>query len=157
MQPVVTARPPSASAGRGARAELRGVRRRYGRQTVLAGVDAVFAPGRLTAVTGPSGSGRSTLLRLAAGLDVPDAGEVAVDGVVVSALTREDRAAFRARTTGFVGQTAGTAFLSARENVELGLAVRGLPEDGDLVEEALAAAGSPREGRRWSARRTTRS
>ena len=49
----------------------------------------------MTAVTGPSGSGKSTLLALLAGLDTPDEGEVLVDGVDLSTLDRDARAAFR--------------------------------------------------------------
>jgi ABC-type lipoprotein export system ATPase subunit len=122
----------------GLRVEVRGVTRRYGRETALERLDAAFEPGRLTVVTGPSGSGKSTLLGLLAGLDVPDEGEVRVAGTVVSALDRERRAAFRAEHMAVVGQAPVLpGFLSARENVELGLALRGL-EGAVARERALA-------------------
>jgi putative ABC transport system ATP-binding protein len=48
------------------------------------GVTVGFAAGSFTAVMGPSGSGESTLLQCAAGLDRPTAGQVLIDGTVVS-------------------------------------------------------------------------
>jgi ABC-type lipoprotein export system ATPase subunit len=110
----------------GSLVEARGVTRRFGREIALEQVDATFLPGTLTAVTGPSGSGKSTLLALLAGLDTPDEGHVTIDGIVVSELGRDERAALRRERVGVVGQTPGLSpTLTARENVELALAVRG--------------------------------
>jgi ABC-type lipoprotein export system ATPase subunit len=127
----------------GAAVVVRGVSRQFGTELALHRLDARFEPGRVTAVTGPSGSGKSTLLRLVAGLDLPDEGEVAVGDVVVSSLSREKRAAFRAGSVAFVGQMPGlTGFLTARENVELSLAVRGRDDDAAArAGAALAAVG----------------
>ena len=58
-----------------------GVTRRFGEIAPIEGLDAAFAAGTVTAITGPSGSGKTTLLHLLAGLDLPDEGEVLVDGV----------------------------------------------------------------------------
>ncbi len=130
--------------GAGALVEARGVTRRYGAQTALEHVDATFAPGALTVVTGPSGSGKSTLLALLAGLDLPDTGEVLVDGVSLSSLDRDARAAFRAARIGVVGQTPGlSGVLTPVENVELALALRGAdgPEANERALEALAIVG----------------
>jgi peptide/nickel transport system ATP-binding protein len=124
--------------------EARRVTRRYGAQVALDGLDAVFLPGQLSVVVGPSGSGKSTLLALLTGLDVPDAGEVRLGDVPISALDRAARAALRRDRIAVVGQAPGLAgFLSARENVELGLALRGVePTDaGDRAGDALAAVG----------------
>ncbi|MFN2593389.1 MAG: ATP-binding cassette domain-containing protein, partial [Actinomycetota bacterium] len=52
----------------------------------LTSIDAEFGPGRVTAVMGPSGSGKSSLLRVIAGLDRPDAGRVSVDGIDIGGL-----------------------------------------------------------------------
>jgi ABC-type lipoprotein export system ATPase subunit len=118
--------------------EARGVTKRFGAATPLDRLDASFLPGRLTVVTGPSGSGKTTLLHLLAGLDLPDEGEVFVDGISVGTLDRAGRAELRRTRLAFVGQTLGLVpFLGARENVELALELRGLERDG--VEEALAA------------------
>ncbi|HZN21180.1 MAG TPA: ATP-binding cassette domain-containing protein [Gaiellaceae bacterium] len=122
--------------------EAVGVSRTYGREVALARLDARFEPGELSVVTGPSGSGKSTLLALLAGLDVPDQGEVRLDGEPVSTLDREARAAVRRERVAIVMQGPRLAdFLSARENVELVLALRGvaLEPSRALAEDALAA------------------
>jgi NitT/TauT family transport system ATP-binding protein len=72
---------------------LRGVVKRFTRRggeplTVLDGIDLDCPPGSFTALIGPSGCGKSTVLRLATGLDVADAGEVAVGGESPVAVTR---------------------------------------------------------------------
>ena len=125
-------------------AELRGVAKRFGTghaaQVVFAGVDAAFLPGRLYAVTGPSGTGKTTLLHLLAGLELPDEGEVVVTGRPVSALGRAERAALRRDRIALVGQDPGLVpFLTGLENVELGLALRG--RGGAPAAEALAEVG----------------
>jgi peptide/nickel transport system ATP-binding protein len=137
--PEAPVRHPLLGGGAGARVEARGLVRRYGPETALDGLAATFEPGRLTAVTGPSGSGKSTLLALLAGLDLPDAGEVALDGVVVSALSREQRADLRRERIAVIGQASAlSGFLSARENVLLGLALRGI-DTGDGSARAAAS------------------
>ena len=120
--------------------EARGLTKRFGAATPFERLDAVFAPGKLTVVTGPSGSGKTTLLLLLAGLELPDEGDVLLDGVSLAGLDRAGRAEMRRTRLAFVGQTTGlTPFLGARENVELALELRGLPSDG--ATPALAAVG----------------
>ena len=117
-----------------------GLTKRFGRSAPIERLDASFVPGRLTVVTGPSGSGKTTLLLLVAGLELPDEGDVLVDGVSLAELDRAGRADLRRTSLAFVGQTTGLApFLGARENVEIALELRGLPNDG--AAEALAAVG----------------
>src|SRR5262249_50606354 len=107
-------------------AETKGLSRRFGETVVLDGLDAAFRAGRLTAVVGPSGSGKTTFLHLLAGLDLPDAGSVTIDGVELTSLDRAARAALRRERVAYVGQQAGLVpHLSAVENVELALALRG--------------------------------
>jgi len=135
---------PRLSGRAGALVEARGVTRRYGTETALHGVSARFEPGRLTAVTGPSGSGKSTLLALLAGLDTPDEGDVVVDGVVLSSLDRDGRAACRRDHIAFIGQAPGlSGFLTARENVELALELRdvGGSEARARAIDALVSVG----------------
>ena len=135
---------PKVSGARGGVLEVRGVSRSFGAQVALRDVDAEFRPGDLTVVTGPSGSGKSTLLGLLSGLDVPDGGEVVLDGVLVSGLDREGRAAFRRERISVVLQDLLLAgFLTARETVELGLAARGVATEGahERARDALASVG----------------
>jgi putative ABC transport system ATP-binding protein len=116
------------------------VTRRFGEVAPIEGLDASFEAGTVTAVTGPSGSGKTTLLHLLAGLDLPDEGDVLVDGVSLTSLDRAGRAELRRRSVAFVGQTVGLVpFLSARENAEIALELRGLPTDS--AAEAIAAVG----------------
>ena len=136
--------PDAPATAMGSLVEVRGVTRRFGREVALERFDATFLPGTLTAVTGPSGSGKSTLLALLAGLDTPDEGEVVMDGVVLSRLDRDARAAFRRERIGVVGQTPGlSGLLSARENVELVLGLRGIDgvEAHERAMDALAIVG----------------
>ena len=73
---------------------LRGVSLSYDGRVVLDGVDLDLPPGSRTALVGPSGAGKSSVVRLLLGLTAPDAGEVVVDGVP---LTAGNAAAWRAR------------------------------------------------------------
>ena len=149
--PTAPAAAPRAGGLAGERVVVSGVSRRYGAAVALPRLDATFEPGTLTVVTGPSGSGKSTLLALLAGLDLPDAGEVRVGEVVLSALDREARAAFRAAHMGVVGQTPGLAgSLTAVENVELALAVGEIAglETAELALRALAVVGLADDARR---------
>jgi len=124
--------------------EARGLRRTFGDVSPIDGLHATFRAGRVVAVTGPSGSGKTTLLQLIAGLDVPDAGTVVVDGVDLAGLDRAGRAELRRTRLAFIGQTPGLVpFLSARENVTLGLTLRGFeaPESERRTTETLASVG----------------
>ena len=60
--------------------ELRGIRKAFGDNVVLDGVDLSVARGEVIVIAGPSGSGKSTMLRCVNGLETTDAGEVVFDG-----------------------------------------------------------------------------
>jgi ABC-type lipoprotein export system ATPase subunit len=131
-------------------ASATGLTRSYGETVALRPVDVELAGGRLHAITGPSGSGKTTLLHLLAGLELPDAGTITIDGVELTTLDRTGRAALRRMKIAYVGQQAGLVpHLSALENVELVLALRGL-EGGRLA--ALAALESVGLGERATQR-----
>jgi lipoprotein-releasing system ATP-binding protein len=72
--------------------------------TVLSGVTFSLAPGDAAAVTGPSGSGKSSLLHILGALDRPTSGTVTLDGRDPFALSDADLAAFRNASVGFVFQ-----------------------------------------------------
>jgi putative ABC transport system ATP-binding protein len=71
---------------------------------VLDGVDLMLDRGETLALTGESGSGKSTLLHLAAGLDLPDAGQVRLAGQDLGAIGDGGRSALRRGTVGLVFQ-----------------------------------------------------
>ena len=100
------------------------VTKRYGPLTVLDGLDLDVARGEKVAVIGPSGSGKTTLLHLVAGLEEPDEGEVVVAGTPLRGLDREQRAAVRRDTIGFVAQGVGACgdHGGRGDAVEIGLA-----------------------------------
>src|SRR5665213_2556580 len=99
---------PLAPAAHGATVAIgHGLTRRYGETVALRPVDVELVAGRLHAITGPSGSGKTTLLHLLAGLELPDAGTITVDGVELTTLDRTGRAALRREKIAYVGQQAG--------------------------------------------------
>lgn len=75
-----------------------------GRVQAVRGVDLTIESGRCVAVVGPSGSGKSSLLRLIGGLDEPTAGDVAIDGVNLVRLSSGARRKMRARLLAHVHQ-----------------------------------------------------
>jgi ABC-type lipoprotein export system ATPase subunit len=98
--------------------------------TVIDALSYRFAPGQLTAVTGRSGTGKTTLLRMLAGLDAPTTGAVLLDGTPITGADAEALAAIRRRRIGFMAQdSAPVGFLSALENVLLALRIRGWSEE----------------------------
>ena len=101
--------------------EVRGLRKAYGGQAVLDGIDARFEAGRLTSLLGPSGSGKTTLLRVVGGFVAPDAGAVMIGGADV---THEP---LWKRRIGMVFQSyALFPHMSVIENVAYGLRRRGI-------------------------------
>lgn len=64
----------------GVSVQARGIRRSYGNQEVLKGIDLEVRPGEIFVIMGASGSGKSVLLRHIIGLETPDAGEILVNG-----------------------------------------------------------------------------
>src|SRR5688572_16545076 len=89
-----------------------------GMLTILDDVSFAVGAGETVAIVGASGAGKSTLLALLAGLDEPSAGEVWLEGIELSALDEDGRAAVRARHVGFVFQSFHLVpSLTAIENV----------------------------------------
>lgn len=110
-----------------------------GTLTILANVDVQIAPGDTVAIVGASGAGKSTLLALLAGLDTPTSGKIRLNGVDITALDEDGRAAVRAQQVGFVFQSFHLLpSLTAIENVMLPLELAGRADARTLAEEALA-------------------
>ena len=91
------------------------------RRAALQDVSLSLSAGELVALIGPSGCGKSTLLRLVAGLDVPDSGELTVDGAPITGPSAE---------RGLVFQDPNLfPWLTVRRNIEAGLVARGLLQE----------------------------
>jgi len=101
--------------------ELHGVVKRFGKQTVLNGVDFQVREGETVALLGPSGTGKSVLLKHIIGLIHPDQGTIIVDGKDVNRLKRKELSELRSRI-GYVFQN-GALFdsMNVFENVRLGI------------------------------------
>lgn len=108
---------------------------------VLAGVDLTLEAGRSLALMGESGSGKSTLLHLAAGLDLPDAGEVRLGGRAISTLTEPERARLRRESLGLVFQQFHLVpSLTVLDNLRLQARLAGR-EDSAWSAELIARLG----------------
>jgi len=106
--------------------------------------DLSVSRGEFVAVTGASGTGKSTLLHLLGALDRPNAGSVALDGIEYAACTADALAALRNRKIGFVFQFHHLLRdFSALENVMLPQLIAGVSASGAArrAEELLAAVG----------------
>jgi phospholipid/cholesterol/gamma-HCH transport system ATP-binding protein len=101
--------------------ELKGVAKRFGTQVVLNGVDFDVLDGETVALLGPSGTGKSVLLKHIIGLIHPDAGTIVVDDRHVARLKRRELAELRSNI-GYVFQN-GALFdsMDVFENVRLGI------------------------------------
>lgn len=104
--------------------------------TALDQVGLTVAPGEFVAVVGPSGSGKSSLLAVAGGLQRPTSGTVHIAGTELTALSDKERTAARRRHIGFVFQQSNLlASLTVREQLLLPLHI-----DGHLDAAARARA-----------------
>jgi putative ABC transport system ATP-binding protein len=125
--------------------DLVDVRKRFGRaRLVLEGVTLHVAAGEFIAVRGESGIGKSTLLNLIAGLERPDSGSIALDGVDLATLDDDAMTRLRRSRMGFVFQAFHVLpYLSVAQNVALPLALNG-ERDASIaarVPSMLAAVG----------------
>ena len=113
-----------------------------GMLTILDDVDLEVAEGETVAIAGPSGAGKSTLLALLAGLDEPSEGEVWLEGIELSALDEDGRAAERAKHVGFVFQSFHLIpSLTALENVMLPLELAGRADARAAARDVLTQVG----------------
>ncbi|MET3961342.1 sulfate transport system ATP-binding protein [Marmoricola sp. OAE513] len=104
--------------------EVRNINKTFGKFVALDDVSVSLPTGQLTALLGPSGGGKTTLLRIIAGLDDADSGSVEIEGVNATDLPVQKR------NVGFVFQHyAAFKHLSVARNVAFGLEIRKRPKD----------------------------
>lgn len=93
----------------------------------LRGIDLELYVGEFTAIAGPSGSGKSTLLHLLGGLDRPTSGEILLEGVALSGLSKDELARLRLTNIGFVFQAYNLIpVLTVLENTAFVLELQGI-------------------------------
>jgi putative ABC transport system ATP-binding protein len=122
------------------------------RVTALADVSLEVAPKEFVALMGPSGCGKSTLLHLVAGVDVPTAGDVVVDGRALARLSDRALSQFRRDRVGIVYQFYNLLpTMSAWENVALPTLLRGAPARvaREQAEERLRLVGMLHRKDHW--------
>ncbi|MFM9366997.1 ABC transporter ATP-binding protein [Streptomyces sp. Da 82-17] len=123
--------------------QLKQLRREFGATTALDGLDLDIAPGELVALLGPSGCGKTTALRIVAGFEQADSGELLMDGQDVTQVPAHRR------DIGMVFQSYSLfPNMTAAENVAYGLRVRGVPsgERAARASELLDLVGLPGRG-----------
>jgi sulfate transport system ATP-binding protein len=104
--------------------DVTGVTKRFGDFVALDDVTVSLPTGQLTALLGPSGGGKSTLLRIIAGLDKADAGTISIEGIEATKLPPQKR------NVGFVFQHyAVFKHMTVAKNVAFGLEIRKRPKD----------------------------
>ncbi len=110
--------------------------------SILKGVSFDVPPGQLVSIVGPSGSGKSTLLGLLAGLDIPTAGSIQLNGHEITTWTESQLAHFRRQYIGYIFQSFHLIpTLTALENVALPLELNGAASAQTRARELLDTVG----------------
>ena len=126
--------------------ELQGLYKSYfdgsGDHHILKGADLNIEKGETVAILGSSGSGKSTLLNLIAGIDLPDQGEVRIDGKNLGQMSEKNRTLLRRRTMGFVFQSFNLIpTLNVYENLMLPLELNQISKNSGIISQMLEALG----------------
>jgi len=120
--------------------EVRKLTKSYGGPSgrrVLDGLDLTVRPGEYVAIVGESGVGKSTLLNLVAGLDLPDSGEILLEDRDLARMDETERTRLRRSRMGFVFQAFHLLpHLTVARNVGLPLALNG--QAGRVAEQRIA-------------------
>lgn len=126
--------------------EAREIKKYYGsgeaRVKALNGITLSIKKGEFVAIVGSSGSGKTTLLNMIGGLDVPDSGEVIIDGKRVNDFSDDELTVFRRRKIGFIFQQYNLLpMLNVWENIILPVKMDGLKADREYLKEVTAMLG----------------
>lgn len=121
--------------------QLRGVHKSFGPKHILRGLDLDVEEGETVSLVGFSGAGKSVTLKHIAGLLMPDAGSVVVDGMEVPRLKREDLYALRLQM-GYVFQFAALFdSMTVGENIAMGLRKKGGMNEGQIRDRVAESLG----------------
>jgi phospholipid/cholesterol/gamma-HCH transport system ATP-binding protein len=131
--------------------EMRGLHKKLGWQNILRGVDLTVQRGETLAIIGPSGEGKTVLMKHVIGLMRPDQGEVIVDGVHVEKLREREFAPVRRKVSMMFQNAALFDFMTVEENIAFPLiesGVRDRQELKDRVQEALEVVDLAEHGKK---------
>jgi putative ABC transport system ATP-binding protein len=118
--------------------------------TILDDVSIEIPDGQFVAITGASGSGKSTMLGLIAGLDAPSSGSIEIDGEDVTTMNEDALARLRSEKIGFVFQSFHLIpSLTALENILIPMEIRGLPDAKDRTANLIEAVGLTDRGHHY--------
>ena len=110
--------------------------------TALGGVNLTFNDGELVAIIGESGSGKTTLLNQLCGMDVPDKGEIIIDGIDLTRLSSNELCKMRRSKIGVVYQFYNLIpELNIRDNITLPVELDGGNADENELSEILKTVG----------------
>ncbi len=122
---------------------LKNVAKKFGEIVALKDIDFKVTDGEFVYLTGPSGAGKTTIIRLIIGEIIPDSGEIVFDGSDITKLKIKDIPKVRQQIGVIFQDYKVLNDRTVRENVEIALAVIGLPQDQwkDRVDQVLDLVG----------------
>lgn len=107
--------------------------------TILDGVSLIIPDGEFVSITGASGSGKSTMLGLVAGLDAPTTGSILIDGEDITKMSEDNLADVRSHKIGFIFQSFHLIpSLTAFENILIPMEILGLKDAKSRAEHLLS-------------------
>lgn len=131
--------------------ELRGVHKKLGWQQVLNGIDLKVRRGETLAIIGPSGEGKTVMMKHVIGLMRPDAGEVIVDGIHVEKLRERELQPIRAKVGMMFQNAALFDSMTVEENVAFPLVEAGIRDRAEIcrrVQEVLEVVDLAEHGKK---------
>jgi len=117
---------------------------------ILNGITLAVPNGQTVALTGPSGSGKSSLLMVATGLERPSSGRIEVAGTDITGMSEDAAARFRRGRVGIVFQSFHLIpTMTALENVAVPMELSGAPDAWDRAEAELKSVGLEKRGHHY--------